>query len=116
MVYPGGDDAGSNTLNKGSSLHHNYDVWTLCTGPEDDGPTASFARASKFFFDHVLQHLLIEAEISHHLLQFGILLLELPQLPKLGYTQSAVLLFPVVKRGLADPHLSTDLLRLHTLL
>ena len=60
--------------------------------------------------DDILQHRLVQAQISDQLLQPGVLGFELLEPPQLAYAQTAILLLPVVKRGLRDAELAADLL------
>jgi hypothetical protein len=61
------------------------------------------------FFEHVLQHLLVETQVSYELFKGLILLYQLSQSPQFRYPQAAVLFPPIVVRGLANTHLSAHL-------
>src|SRR5262244_659148 len=81
----------------------------LAKSHEHDPPVAASGQASKLSADYVLQHLLVERQVSHDLLQLAVLLLELTQSLHLRRHQPAVLLTPIVVGRLADPRLATDL-------
>jgi hypothetical protein len=63
-----------------------------------------------FSVDHVLQHLLVEREIGHQLLEPLVHLLELLQPHHLRGHQPAILLAPIVVGRLADAGLTAHLL------
>lgn len=56
----------------------------------------------------VLQHLLVQAQVGHQLLELPVLLLELTQPAQLGDPHAAEPLLPPVEDGLADAHLAHD--------
>jgi hypothetical protein len=68
-------------------------------------PTPSCAQASKLFCQNLLQHVLVETEIRHQLLELGVFLSELPQLSDIADTHPGISLLPVVKCSLVDSHL-----------
>ena len=72
--------------------------------------------ASELFSDNLLKHVLVEREIGDELLQFAVLGLELPKAAQLRGADPAVLLLPVVERGLTDAHLAADLFDLRACL
>jgi hypothetical protein len=55
------------------------------------------------------EHDLVQAQVSYQALQLVVLLLELPQPLQLRGAEAAVLLAPVVERGLGDAHLPAHL-------
>lgn len=64
--------------------------------------------ASELFFKDILQHLLVEREVRHQLLELMVLLLQLPQATELGVAETPVLLLPVVERSLTDTELTAN--------
>ena len=68
-------------------------------------PEPSCGQASCFFSEHVLQHGLVQAQVSYQLLQLPVLFLQLFQPAYLRHAQAAVLLLPPVKRRLAHTQL-----------
>ena len=62
-----------------------------------DAPTRGDGRALKTFSNDVLQHLRVEADIEHHLLELAVLDFELLQAAELGNTYAAVLFLSVAK-------------------
>lgn len=70
---------------------------------------SSRSRADlKVFFEHLLQHVLVERQVGHQLFELRVFLLQLPQPAQLGRAQPAKLLLPVIKGRLADAHLPAD--------
>jgi hypothetical protein len=65
--------------------------------------------AAKSFFNHFLQHVPIQREISYEVLQAGVFIPELPELTDFQETHIGVTLLPDVVRRLADPHLPADI-------
>jgi hypothetical protein len=72
-------------------------------------PDPGAGRALELFSEDLLQHVLIEGEISHKLLEFAILLFPLAQSPQLGDAHTSELAFPAVERLLADAELAAHL-------
>ena len=66
-------------------------------------------QASQLSANHVLQHLLVQRQISDQLPQLAVLVLELLQPPHLGRQQPVILLLPIEIRRLADPRLAADI-------
>src|SRR5262249_2412498 len=91
------------------ATHGKHVECLLAKSPEHDPPVAASGQASKLSADHVLQHLLVERQVSYDLLQFAILFLELTQSLHLRRHETTVLLAPIVVRGLADPGFAADL-------
>ncbi|AMJ65959.1 hypothetical protein AXW84_11340 [Hymenobacter sp. PAMC 26628] len=60
-------------------------------------------------FEHILQHLLVEAQVRHELFEMLIFFLQLLEPPQFGHAQTTVLFLPVVVGGLADAHLAAHL-------
>jgi len=87
---------------------------TLCArlvGGLRPAPTHAGAEALELFSDDLLQHVAIERQIRHELLQLAVLLAQLPQLSQFTQTYPAVLSLPGVKCLLANPELPADLRR-----
>jgi hypothetical protein len=57
------------------------------------------------FFEHVLQHLLVQAQVRHELFEVLIFFFQLLEPAQFGHAQSAVFFLPIVVGGLADAHL-----------
>src|SRR5581483_11067250 len=76
-------------------------------------------RAPPVFFNHRFQHLLVQAQIRHQLLQPPVFILQLPQPLRLAHTHPAILRFPRIHRVLRHaqlpPHLRCRPPRLHLL-
>ena len=66
-------------------------------------------QASELSRDDILQHGLVQAEISYQALELGVLLLELAQPLHLRWQQPGVFLTPIIVRCLADPRLPAHL-------
>ena len=77
-----------------------------CTSRE---PVRASDRASDLSPDDVLQHLAVQRQIGHELLQPAILILELLQPLHLGRQKAGILLLPVEGSRLADACLAADL-------
>src|SRR5262249_40719658 len=71
------DVSGSGRSIGGLATHGEHVECLLAKSPEHDPPVAASGQASKLSADHVLQHLLIERQVSHDLLQLAVLFLEL---------------------------------------
>src|SRR5882757_7720168 len=82
-------------------------------------PQCAGLPAQAVFCDHRLEHFLVQTQLSYHLLQPPVLLLQLRHPPRLGQLHSRVPLPPPVKCCLRDPvmpnHLACALARLHFL-
>src|SRR5262245_40637208 len=65
-------------------------------------PTRAFDQALKLSLDHVLQHLLVQRQVRHDLLQPRILGLKLPHPPHLRGQQTGTFLLPVEERRFTD--------------
>ncbi len=78
-------------------------------GSADNRPEAGAARAIPLFSQDILKHRLVQAQLSHQLLQPAVLVLQLPRLPDLVRLQAYVLLLPAIEGLLADPHLPDQL-------
>ena len=77
----------------------------LTRAPPEPGARARVAeQASKLFCEHVLQDVLVEAEISHKLLELTVLDFELLQPPQFARPQAAVQLLSAVECLLGDAH------------
>ena len=59
--------------------------------------------------DDILQHLPVQAQVGHELLQLAVLFFKLLETPQFRDTEPDVLLLPTVERLLRNPHLSGDL-------
>ena len=59
-------------------------------------------------FQYLLQHLLVQTQVSHQLLHPQIFTLQLPQTPQFGHAQTGEFLLPVIKSGFRNAHLSAD--------
>ena len=93
----------------GSAALHIPAVRSLQTGPARAGPVRAGDQASRLFCQHLLEHGLVQAEVSHELFQLHVLLLRLPELPQLRRAQTTGLLLPAKKRGLLHAHLTAHL-------
>ncbi len=51
---------------------------------------------------HLLQHVLVQRQISYQLLELGVLFFELAQAPQFRYAHAAILLLPAVEGLFAD--------------
>jgi hypothetical protein len=71
------------------------------------------SASSSLFSDHRLQHLLVQAQICHQLLQTPVLVFHLPKPLRFTYIHAAELCLPVVKCRLADPVFAAQLGCLH---
>ena len=60
------------------------------------------------FSEHFVEHLLVERQICHQLLQPPVLVLELLELLDFARSHPAELLLPAIEGLLADPELPTD--------
>jgi hypothetical protein len=69
-----------------------------------------FLRGLKAFFYHILQHLLVQAQVSDQLFELGIFLLKLAKSPQFRDAQNTELLLPAEEGRLRNPHLPIDLL------
>lgn len=59
-------------------------------------------------FQYLLQHLLVQTQVSHLFLQPLIFILQLPLTPQFRYAQTGEFLLSIVKSDLRKTHLSTD--------
>ena len=98
---------GKNTIAKARPTAQRGVCWSDTNRPRDS-PALANEQALQLFLNHVLQHLFVEAEIGHHLLQSTVLHIELLEATELGNAQATVLLLPVAKRRLRDTIFSTD--------
>ena len=78
------------------------------TSHEHSRPTYASRRASEFFCDDVLQDLVLETQLGEHLLQLGVLFLELPEPFDVRGFHAAILRLPVVIRRRAHPVIAAD--------
>jgi len=62
----------------------------------------------KLFFQHILQHWLVEHQIGNDLLEPRVLVFELPQSTQFRRSQTGELAFPIEKRRLRDADLAAD--------
>ena len=76
--------------------------------PAGNAPPGASEPASELLLQYLLQHLLVQTQISHQFLQPLIFILQLPQTPQLGHAQTGKFLLPVVKSGLRNPHFSAN--------
>ena len=63
----------------------------------------------EFFFDNILQHFVFQAQIRIHLLQATVLLFQLLHAFYFTDAHPAILRFPLVKRGFAEPMLAAQI-------
>jgi hypothetical protein len=68
----------------------------------------------RVFFDHFLEHGLVQGKIGHQALELPVLLLEKPELTKLRRPQAAVLPLPAIESLLRDPELANYFLDLRS--
>src|SRR5262249_5138631 len=90
------------------ATHGKHVECLLAKSHEHDPPVAASGQASKLSADYVLQHILVERQVSHDLLQLAVLLLELTQSLHLRRHQPAVLLAPIVIGRLVLERLSEE--------
>lgn len=64
--------------------------------PAENVPPGAFEPASELLFQHLLQHLFVQTQVSHKFLQALIFILQLPQTPKFRYSQTGEFLLPVI--------------------
>src|SRR5262245_57467584 len=76
------------------------------TPPEAARRPLALRRASPFFCSDLLEHGVVEDGVGQQLLQLRVLVLERPQTLGLRHLEAAVLGFPLVERGTADPVLA----------
>src|SRR5262249_11574150 len=86
-------------------------VHTPRTSRSDTSSPRACLRAPAVFCDHVLEHLLIQAQICYQLLQPRVLLLELPEPLCVVHFHSSKLCFPRVDRVLGYSKLATYFFR-----
>src|SRR5262245_58105102 len=79
-------------------------------------PSRAAGRASALLLEHVLEHRLVQGQVSHDLLEATILLLERLDPPELGNAHARVLLLPGVEGRLTHPELPAQLGRRRALL
>src|SRR5262245_11617358 len=79
-------------------------------------PSRAAGRASALFLEHVLEHRLVQGQVSHDLLEATILLLERLDPPELGHAHARVLLLPGIEGRLTHPELPAQLGRWRALL
>ena len=72
-------------------------------------PARACGQALQFSAENILQHRLVQRQISDQLLQLAVLVLKLLQPPHLVWQQSLVLPFPIEIRCLGNPGPTTDL-------
>ncbi len=60
-------------------------------------------RPQRFFSENVLEHDLIQAQVGHHTLELGVLLVKLPQPVQLAHADTAVRLLPRINVACAMP-------------
>jgi hypothetical protein len=62
----------------------------------------------RLFFEHFLEHALVEAQVSDQSLKRHVLLLQLLQPPQLAHAETGILLFPTKIGLLGDAKLAAD--------
>jgi len=75
---------------------------------EHSRPGLVVQRALELFFDNILQHFVVEAEIGIYLLQAPIFFLQLFEPFQIGDFHAAVFAFPSVIGALGDPIFPAD--------
>ena len=72
-------------------------------------PARACRQALQFSAQNILQHGLIQRQVSHQLLQYAVLIFQLLQSSLFVRQQSVVLLFPIEICHLRNPRLAADL-------
>jgi hypothetical protein len=81
--------------------------------PRSAGRARAGAQASVFFWQHVLEDLLVERQLGDELIEPRVLPLEILQPRELGLRQRPVLLAPAIERGLGYTVLPAELRHRH---
>ena len=74
----------------------------------DTPPHSASARVLEFFWEYVLQHDVVQWHVCHQPLQFGVLILELFELPDLLRFQSPIPLLPPAESLLSNPEVADE--------
>lgn len=83
----------------GSALHQQSSSPsdTDTVSPAENASPDVSEPASELLFQYLLQHLLVQTQVSHQFLQPQIFILQLPQTPQFGHAQTGEFLLPVIK-------------------
>ena len=61
------------------------------------------------FLQYILQHVLVQRQVYHPLFDFAIFILQLLEAVQFSYAHTREFVFPAVKRGLDNLHLTADI-------
>lgn len=83
---------------------HSFFAPTPGNDPEVLRPTLCAESALKLFFQNILKHLFVKAQIGYELFELMIFFFRLPQPSRFRNAQASVFLFPIEKGRLTDAH------------